>query len=540
MSMAGFLLASSFGLPLFLALAIAIWPRLRPRALDLLIPAPLPGLLSALLVPTGQVAVSPPPLRMVLMLDTSGALLLGGASLLWLGAGFYARAYMAGATRPARFAVWWLMTLAGSLAVFLVADLASFYLAFALASLPAYGLVTQEGSARAGRAGFHYMALAMVGEAVLLLAFVVLAQGASGNPLISDAVSRLSGLPHANLILFLLVIGFGIKMGLAPLHVWMPLAHPVAPMPASAVLSGIVVKAGVIGLVRFLPLDVAWPLAGLALSALGLFTAFYAAGVGLTQQHPKTVLAYSTVSQMGLIAAILGSGLAAGIPSVGPIAAFYALHHMLVKGALFMGVGLIVAQWRKQWVFWVVMALLGLSLAGLPFTSGALAKYAAKSVMGSDWVAGFATLTATGSTMLMLHFLHCLNRSAMAGGGGRSNGALVLPWSLVAAASVLVPWAVMGPAIGLFPAATLSMKALWSAVWPMLIGGGLYGLLRLSGWSLPTLPEGDVIAFFERGAPYLRTLVDRITFLEARLREWPVATGLLVVFVLSLAAALAT
>jgi formate hydrogenlyase subunit 3/multisubunit Na+/H+ antiporter MnhD subunit len=539
MTGAALLLAGSFGLPLCLALLLAIWPRSRRRSLDLLILAPLPGLLAALLVPTGQIVVSPSPFRMVLVLDGPGALLLGGASLLWLGAGFYARTYMAGSARAARFAVWWLMTLAGSLAVFLVADLASFYLAFALASLPAYGLVTQEGSARAGRAGFYYMALAMAGEAVLLLAFVALAQGATGNPLISDAVAGLAGSPHATLILVLLVVGFGIKMGLAPLHVWMPLAHPVAPMPASAVLSGIVVKAGVIGLVRFLPLDMAWPVAGMAVSALGLFTAFYAAGVGLTQQHPKTVLAYSTVSQMGLIAALLGSGLAAGIPGVAMIATFYALHHMLVKGALFMGVGLVWGPWRRAWLLWFVLAVLGLSLAGLPLTSGALAKYAAKSVMGSGWVAVLATLTATGSTMLMLHFLRCLDRQVQAGGGGQPNRALLLPWFLVAAASVLVPWALFGAATGLAPATTLSPKALWAGLWPMMLGAGLLGALRLFGRPLPALPEGDVIVLFDRAGPPVSALVERITLFEARLRQWSVATGLLVAFVLALAAAFA-
>ena len=143
--------------------------------------------------------------------------------------------------------------------------------------------------------------------------------------------------------LALLILGFGLKIGLVPLHVWMPLAYTAAPIPAAAVLSGAAVKAGVIGLIRFLPLRAALPGWGEALAALGLFSAFYGVAVGITQHNPKTVLAYSSVSQMGLIAAVLGMGLAAGDKASALAAAFYAAHHVLVKGALFLAVGVVAA-----------------------------------------------------------------------------------------------------------------------------------------------------------------------------------------------------
>ena len=104
------------------------------------------------------------------------------------------------------------------------------------------------------------------------------------------------------------IVGFALKIGLVPLHVWMPLAYTAAPIPAAAVLSGAAVKAGVIGLIRFLPLGAAMPGWGEALVALGFFSAFYGVAVGITQANPKTVLAYSSVSQMGVIAAVLGMG----------------------------------------------------------------------------------------------------------------------------------------------------------------------------------------------------------------------------------------
>src|SRR5690606_9044183 len=121
---------------------------------------------------------------------------------------------------------------------------------------------------------------------------------------------------------------------------------------------------------------------------IGLGTAFYAVIVGVVQQHPKTVLAYSTVSQMGFVAALVGAGLAAGDAAAGPLAAFYAVRHMLVKGALFLGVGIVAATGRNRLlVILIPCAVLSLSLAGLPFTSGALAKFAGKELFG-DGLAG--------------------------------------------------------------------------------------------------------------------------------------------------------
>ena len=99
------------------------------------------------------------------------------------------------------------------------------------------------------------MALALLGEAFLLMAFVLLAQAVPNHSLlIRDAAAALPASPWRTATLALLLLGFGAKIGLVPLHVWMPLAYRAAPIPAAAVLSGAAVKAGVIGLIRFLPL----------------------------------------------------------------------------------------------------------------------------------------------------------------------------------------------------------------------------------------------------------------------------------------------
>jgi formate hydrogenlyase subunit 3/multisubunit Na+/H+ antiporter MnhD subunit len=212
-----------------------------------------------------------------------------------------------------RFAEWWLLTLAGNIGVFIAADLVSFYLTYSVVSLAAYGLIVHDGTPDSRRAGLIYVALAILGEALLLMAFVFMAVATSdGSLLIRDSVAALPTSPWRGAAMTLLILGFGLKIGLVPGHVWMPLAYTAAPIPAAAVLSGAAVKAGIIGFIRFLPFGAAVPRWGEALAAAGLFSAFYGVLIGITHANPKTVLAYSSVSQMGLLAAAIGMGLAAG------------------------------------------------------------------------------------------------------------------------------------------------------------------------------------------------------------------------------------
>jgi formate hydrogenlyase subunit 3/multisubunit Na+/H+ antiporter MnhD subunit len=132
------------------------------------------------------------------------------------------------------------------------------------------------------------------------------------------------------------------------MHGWMPLAYTAAPIPAAAVLSGAAVKAGVIGLIRFLPFEAALPGWGDALVVFGFVSAFYGVAIGITQRNPKAVLAYSSISQMGVIAVVLGMGLAAADKGAALDAAFYAAHHVLVKSALFLAIGVVAATSSRR------------------------------------------------------------------------------------------------------------------------------------------------------------------------------------------------
>jgi len=515
---------------LMLAACIAPGPRARmPYLLGL---APLPGLAAALLGPGQGVVLYADWLRLTLTLDAPATVLLGGAALLWSAAGIYAGAYLGAKPGAERFACWWLITLSGSLGVFVTGDLVTFYLAFAMVSLAAYGLVVQDRTSAAYRAGEVYILLAVLGEVCLLLAFALLAAETPGDSLaIRDVVAGLPTAPGRDLIVGLLLIGFGLKAGLVPLHVWLPLAHPAAPMPASAVLSGAIIKAGIIGLIRFLPGEGAVPEWGGILAGLGLLTAFYGVAIGVTQRNPKSVLAYSSISQMGVAVAALGLGLGLADAGAGVAVAFYALCHMLAKGALFLGIGVAMAAGRR-WL-WLALGpalILALGFGGLPGTGGALGKAAVKGLFGDGVLGLLAGLSAAGSTMLMLHFCRRLAAKAAKDPAARPPAGLLLPWQALALAAIVVPWAVFAPAGLGDPWSSFAPEALTGALWP--IGLGLALAWVLPRLALPPIPEGDILLpasrCLEAGAPW----AGRLAALEAMLRRWPAAGTMLLALVL--------
>jgi formate hydrogenlyase subunit 3/multisubunit Na+/H+ antiporter MnhD subunit len=455
------------------------------------------------------------------------------ASLLWIAAGAYAGPYLSDDAHGGRFAACWLLAAAGCLGVFVAADLVSLYAMLAMMTIGAGGLVIHDGTPRAWQAGATYVGLALAGESVLLVGLVMLAAEMPGPGLgIDAAAATLAASPDRDTILALLVAGFGLKAGLVPLHVWMPLAHSAAPVPASSVLRGAVVKAGIIGLIRFLPSDEALPAAGQLLAIAGFVTAFYGVLVGLTQRHPKAVLAYSSVSQMGVVVAVLGLGLAAGDGAAGMAAAFYAAHHVLVKGALFLAVGVAAAgtQGRRGWVL-VPALLLCLGLGGFPFTGGAIAKYAVKDFFGTDNAAALADASAAGTTLLMLHFLRRLVLAEVKGAGRAPTG-LLLPWLAMAAAALVLPWLLYAPAGLGSAAAALGWDASWKALWPVAAGAAVAFALRRRVDKLPAVPVGDIAAALGPATRATLRLGARLDGLDLALRGWTVASvGLVLVAV---------
>jgi formate hydrogenlyase subunit 3/multisubunit Na+/H+ antiporter MnhD subunit len=500
------LLAAAAGLPLLGALALAV-PAWRPVLTGIIPWTALPAA-AVWLLPDGSSALFPwAVLQTRLGLDPTGRMFLLFSALLWLLSGVFGTSYLRTDRHRARFFFFYGLAMSGNLGAILAQDMVSFYVFFALMSFAAYGLVVHTGEPEAVRAGRIYLYLVVAGE---ILIFVALALLAVANGSLDLTEPGRPGRP-STAALALIWIGFGIKAGALPLHVWLPLAHSAAPTPASAVLSGAMIKAGLLGWLRFMPFDAALPPAwGAVFVAAGIAAAFYGVAVGSSQSHPKTILAYSSISQMGLMTVGVGISLwgpdaaAAALPAV----CLYAIHHGLAKGALFLGVGIlpaVEARSRASSTAWAGFGLAALSLAGAPFTSGAMSKAALKSaaeLAPPAWQAALSVLlplASVATTLLMARLFWVLARARPAHQPAQQG--MWLGWLLMigmlAAAFFVLPQA---PAEKGF-----AFDAVGAALGPVAAGGALAALIRAAGRkglapSLPALPAGDILVGYAAAA----------------------------------------
>jgi len=251
-----FLWPLSLAIPLLLAAAVVLGAS-RSLALVLAPLAALPALGLALLGEPGKASSVEIPWLLFgtnLGLNNTTRVFLVFTALLWTLAGLFARSYLKGDEKEYRFFAFYLVTMTGNLGLILARDLASFYLFFTLMSLTAYGLVVHEGTLKAHYAGKVYLILAILGEAFVLPA-VLLTAATTGLNEIEGLAAGVAASPARDAIIVLALIGFGVKAGALPLHVWLPLAYQAAPAPASAVLSGAMAKAGLLGWMIFLPVS---------------------------------------------------------------------------------------------------------------------------------------------------------------------------------------------------------------------------------------------------------------------------------------------
>lgn len=413
----------------------------------------------------------PPPMALGIMWpgaewgihDLLGQVLLGFTAVLWAIAGLFAAASQQDDPNRLRFWLFWLLSLSGNFLLIIAMDGASFYVGFTVMSLSAYGLVVHLPGPGPRQAGRVYLQLAVVGE-MLLYAGLMMRIHETGGMVLS--MLDWQSIPISPLTAIVLFLGFGLKAGFWPLHVWLPLAHPAAPAAASAVLSGAMIKAGILGLWRFLP-ESDPMLQGWAqtLLAIGLISAFFGVLVGLLQTRAKTVLAYSSVSQIGYILVILA--LALQVPDSRDtwmiLLATYIVHHGLAKGALFVGAGLAADTRLKTW-HWLMMAIPALALAGMPFTSGAVAKTLLKEgfaqTLFADWVI-LLTIGSTATALLLLRALWLMYKSNSVISYKTPSHRQLSAWLALCLLPLFLP---------LFTApAVTSLYSLWSLLWPLLL-----------------------------------------------------------------------
>ncbi len=484
----------------------------RARLLALTL-APLPMALLAVL-PEGQLSLPTLLLGMQWAIDGVNRPLLLLAGIGWSLAGAYAA--QRESFRPQRLSLFWLLTLAGQTTALLSANIATLYAGYVIMTLAAFGLIVHADTAQAWRAGRVYLILALIGEALILGGITLLASQ-YGN----IGFAQLAQLPVASVGIApaLLVAGFAVKLGVIPLHMWLPLAHPVAPVPASAVLSGILVKAGLLGMLRLVPPEaLPWPTLMLT---LGLAGAVFGALAGLCQPRLKTVLAYSTISQMGLLFAALSTLPAAGVAIALPAVGLFALHHGLNKLALFLAAGGQVgaSRWRG-----LLFAIPALSLIGLPLSSGALAKYAMKTSLdgaGQQAVSAWLGVTSLMTALVLLHAWRLARHQR------RPVRDIHPAWPLAVVSGTLLPWW-WAASHGMIPLPDLS--AWIDGLWPLLMAVALHYAWRRwprshrPAW--PSVPEGDLLVPLERSLQAIgralpsRKTLDRFDLSSPSIPQW--------------------
>jgi formate hydrogenlyase subunit 3/multisubunit Na+/H+ antiporter MnhD subunit len=486
----------------------------------------------------------PPWGAMRLALDPLSAWFLLILGLCGIAASAFAFGHVKGAEAPRRLVPYPLF-LAGMALALLAADGFTLVLGFELMSFASWVLVAHEHeNAENRRAARLYLGFAALGGAALILCFGLLAAGASaGAGFAALRAAPPDGL-RALAILLLVVIGAGSKAGLVPLHVWLPLAHPAAPSHVSALMSAAMTKVALYVMARVV-FDLAGPAQplfwGAVLMALGLASAIMGALRAALEEDTKTLLACSTIENIGLITLAFGLALAFRAADLGALAAvaagaalLHALNHAMFKTLLFLGAGEVLygaASRRMDRLGGLIHAMpwtAGLVLLGaaaaaaLPPLSGFASEWLLLQAVIAAWRVGdlafqigaaaataLAALAVALSAAAMLRFYGMVflgrPRSPRAAGAteisGVARAALMLPAALTVVFG-LTPGFLLelaAPALRLLTGAGAGLSALGGVTVTVAEGGAGYAPLIV--FVLLLLLGGSFVWFARRQAP---------------------------------------
>lgn len=313
-------------------------------------------------------------------------------STIWLLAAVFALEYMKHEDKPARFFMFYTFSIGALMSLCFAKNMMTLYFSYECMTLLTFPLVIHTGTPEAVRAGMKYLGYSIFGAGLGLLGFFFLNTYCTTTDFIAGGtldMAMVTGRENLLLIVFfLMMIGFGCKAGMFPLHAWLPTAHPVAPSPASAVLSGIITKGGIIAIIRVTYylfgvdfLRGSW--AQTAVLALSVITVFMGSMLAYKEKLLKKRLAYSTVSNVSYV--IFGLMLFCPAGFIGAL--LQVVFHAVAKNILFLCAGAIIYKTGKTYVYEykglgkempIVMgcfAIASLSLIGIPPTGGFVSKW---------------------------------------------------------------------------------------------------------------------------------------------------------------------
>ena len=338
------------------------------------------------------------------------------ALFMWSVSLLFSKEYFAHYSHKARYYGFMLLTMFATLGVFLAKDLFTMFIFFEVMSLSSYVWVVQEETEEALKVGVTYLTIAVIGGMVMLMGLFLL-NHTLGTLEIAELYQSVQSVwkEKSGQIYtagFLMLFGFGAKAGMFPLHFWLPKAHPVAPAPASALLSGILTKCGILGILvltaQIFVHDLTW---GSVILTLGVFGMVVGAVLAVFSVNLKRTLACSSVSQIGFI--LVGVGMQCFLGEENALAVrgtfLHMVNHSLIKLLLFNLAGVVymnthaldlntVRGFGRKKPFLMITFLMGaLGIGGMPLLNG----YVSKTLLHESIVEYIAHLTAHGHSALL-------------------------------------------------------------------------------------------------------------------------------------------
>lgn len=414
-----------------------------------------------------------PYLHFTLTIDRLAAFFLLALSILTVCVSLYSIGYLQhyfGKKNIAIFNILYNLFIIAMILVFTAGNMAFFLIAWEVMSLVSYFLVIFENENKENlRAGLIYLVMTHLGTAFIIIAIALISAYSGSMELTALGNKIPANIKNIAFILFL--IGFGTKAGIMPLHIWLPLAHPAAPSNISALMSGIMIKTAIYGILRFIFVvlgpGVAWW--GTTIMILGVISAVLGITFALAENNLKRLLAYSSIENMGIILIGLGLALTSFNSNFETLAAlalfaslFHTFNHTLFKGALFLGAGSLHYATHTKDLEYMGGLMKKMPLTGFFFLISSLAISALPPFNGfvSEWLTYQALFTNLAQATAGLKLLSILAVAGLALTGGMAAACFVkvigiaflgLPRSRHASDAQEVP-AVMYGSIGILTA----------------------------------------------------------------------------------------